>query len=202
MKKLPSEYLFVAKDGKTYYKAYQKHKKEIELNGYILASIPVVFDKEATTEVLFKIIEDNPHLKDSMFYFDDFNKEFNQESEDTYEGKLNFYWWGIEVEDKVIDTMIPKMEVDMIDETGERYSIEFLSVNKLKNLKINVDPTFNIYDKENKPVYTLISYPTLFHILYGFFWEISFFGNPEDRENKSNELQESLKDIKKEFDIE
>lgn len=202
MKKLPSEYLFVAKDGKTYYKAYRKHKEEVEINGYMLASIPVVFDKDATTKVLFKIIEDNPHLKDSMFCFDSFNKEFNQESEDTCEGKLNFYWWGIEVEDKVIDTTIPKMEVDMIDEKGDCYSIEFLSVDKLKNLKINVNPTFNVYDKESKPVYTFISYPTLFHILYGFFWEISFFGSPEDRENKSNELQEALKGIKKEFDIE
>lgn len=200
MTHLPDEYLFVDKEGNTFYKQYRESKKERPVTPYMLASTPVVFDKEATAETLFKLVEKNTHLKPILFAADDFIKESKKENTSDIAGQLHFYWWEFEVDSKYGMTRYPKMEVDGIDEKGEAFGIEFLSVEKLKNLKISIDNNLKVIDEHGKTLYTFTAYPTLFQVLYGFFWEISFFGDPEDREEKSAEIQESLKSVIKDIE--
>lgn len=199
MHTFPSEYLYVDKDGSLYYKKYKTKKKSTFLTPYMLASTPVVFNKEATPMCFIKIIQSNPFLKNILFYADDFINEMQTitSNTNTNDSTLVFTWWELEYADKE-SFFMPKMEVFCTKgKNNEIMGIDFLNTATIKDYFIRINPNYDIYDENFQKIKSFIRYPTLFHVLYGFFWEISFFGNPCDRENESKKLKNIISKIKK-----
>jgi len=95
-------------------------------------------------------------------------------------------------------------------EWRQRYAIEMTPVYELKDYVIRIRPEMPItnYDTKSKdmkphfldevPLESLKVKPsiTLMELLYGIFWELTFFGGPENRNAKSDELSERLDDFK------
>ncbi len=71
-------------------------------------------------------------------------------------------------------------------ECGGSYGISGCRVNDLKHLVIKLDPVLR-----NK----LIQYPTLLQFMYSMLFELTFFGGPDEREEKIEEMQQSLEDM-------
>jgi hypothetical protein len=97
-----------------------------------------------------------------------------------------------------------------------RYGIELTPLYKLRHLPIRIDPTMTIRctgDEGQKPLEIPAPDVTLLQIIYYVFWELSFFGTPENRDATVEELQETkrridageqelipLEDLMREFD--
>ncbi len=67
------------------------------------------------------------------------------------------------------------------------YGISGCRMNDLKHLVIKLDPVLR-----NK----LIQYPTLLQFMYSMLFELTFFGGPEERKEKTEEIKQSAEDIK------
>jgi len=84
----------------------------------------------------------------------------------------------------------------------EKYAIEFSPMYKLAHLPIKVCDEMNILD-DSKP-YTekgsvqTIKFEhsiTLIELLYAIFWELSFYGSPKERDEKTDELMKRCEEI-------
>lgn len=97
---------------------------------------------------------------------------------------------------------------------SENYALDFMPIYKLINCAIVLDHNFIIHDERKKSLEGryehLVSlskeeyYPslfttnhdfTLFNIIHGLFWELSFHGGPKDRDAKSAEMIETIRKI-------
>jgi len=95
----------------------------------------------------------------------------------------------------------------LVDGEDETYALDFTPINKLVDCDIRLDRTLEVIDErkesQNKnPDGPL--YPTLFktnkdfslrNILHGIFWELSFHGGPKSRDQKREELMETMRRI-------
>ena len=197
MKNFPCEYLFVDKSGDCFFKGYTARKKKTEINAHTLASLPVIFDTGCTVNTIFKLVEKNQQLKPILYYADEFLAESKKESEIAdVNGKLRFMWDMIETEKDYFHVNYPKLEVDGIDENDEPFGIEFLGAQDIKNLELTFDNNLHVVDEKGNEVVTLHMHPTLFQVIYGLFWELSFFGNPKSRDKKAKEIKQALNDVK------
>lgn len=195
MKNFPSEYLYVDEEGNTFYKRYEEKKEKGRVNAYTLASTPVVFSDKATIKTLFKLVEKNDYLKPFLFFFDDFNAELNKVKQHDIKGVIRFQWNEIDLSDEYFNVAYPKMEIDGLDENNEPFGIEFLSINEIADLPLLFENNLAIV-QNNKILKNIYTHPTLFQVLYGLFWEFSFFGNPEQRDLKGEELLKQIKEVK------
>lgn len=83
------------------------------------------------------------------------------------------------------------------------YAVEFTPVGKLiekevvlrENLGIFTSDLDNFKMTHNDETFNDATY-TLGHILHGIIWELSFLGSPVDRDEKADEINQSLDDIK------
>ena len=199
--KLPGEYLYIDDNGDAYFKSWKCKKKQVVINAYNIASTPVIFSKNATVNTLFKLVDKYPYLKPFLFYFDEFKAEKDLPKKFNIEGAIRFYWPQLEIDKKFIQCEYPKLEVDGINPNGELFSIEFLAVNEIRDLGLAFYLEKDVYNDNFEKITSTNLYPTLWQVLYGFFWEISFLGSPEDREKESKALKKSLENIKKDLDI-
>jgi len=196
-KDFPMEYVYVDINGDMYYKRYSEKKEKCNINPYTLASTPVVFAKGSTVQTIFNLVKKNEQIKPILFYADEFLAEAEQKSEaKDVNGKLRFYWYGLEFNKEYFETAPIKMEVDGIDEKGEIFGIDFLGANDIKNLELTFDCEAPFYDEKGNLIKKVHVHPTLMHVIYGLFWELSFFGNPEDRKKRGAEILENLTKIK------
>lgn len=95
-----------------------------------------------------------------------------------------------------------------IDGDKEKYALDMSSTQNLMDCKVRLIEDIFITD-ETKNGFNILkqtqAFPilltckkefTLFDILRGLFWELSFFGSPKERDAKKDELIESVKNIK------
>ena len=108
-----------------------------------------------------------------------------------------------------------------IDGEDETYALDFTPLNNLANCQIELESDFMIFDerkeslvgrreyldsipeedksKEDKYYYPVIANTTrdftLYDILRGLFWELSFHGSPKDRTKRREELMEQIERI-------
>lgn len=77
---------------------------------------------------------------------------------------------------------------------SETYALEFTPVNKIAHCKVELDRRFTI--KEND-TFVVSSYKdfTLYDILRGLFWELSFHGSPKQRDGQMEELYRRIDEI-------
>ena len=201
MKNFPSEYLLVDENGDTFYKQYEEKKEACNINPYTLASTPVVFSEKVTVRSLFKLVNKNEYLKPFLFYFNEFENELDNPQEQDVKGSIRFTWSEIDFGEDYFNISFPKMEVDGIDENGEIFGIEFLPCNEIADLPLLFDNNMVILDENKQEIKKIYTHPTLFQVLYGLFWELSFFGDPNTRDKKGKELLDQLnKDKEKEHD--
>lgn len=193
----PLEYLYVDINGDTYYKRYSEKKEKCNVNPYTLASTPVMFAPHSTVQTIFELVKKNEQIKPILFYADEFLKEAEKEQETkNVKGKLRFYWYGMEFDKDYFEVAPIKMEVDGVDENGEAFGIDFLGANDIKDLELTFDCEVPFYDEKGNLIEKRHAHPTLMHVIYGLFWELSFFGNPEDRKIKSAEILEAAAEAK------
>ena len=199
MKNFPTEYFLIEKDGTSYFKAHSTKKVKREIDPYTLASTPVIFENGCTVNTIFKLVENNPHIKPILYYVDEFIEESKKDvtCKDISDMKLRFSWDYIETDKEYIHINYPKMYVDAVDNEGNSFGIEFLASNNLKNLELTFDIALHVLDSEGKEVINVDTYPTLLQVIYGLFWELSFFGSPLDRDKKSQEILDEINKIEK-----
>jgi len=92
------------------------------------------------------------------------------------------------------------------NDSDDRWAVSYTPLNEMAECEISLNSELLIYDdrhdtrgigEEYCP--TLIGTKkrfTLFNILYGIFWELSFHGGPKERDKKSEELSELVDKIK------
>lgn len=82
----------------------------------------------------------------------------------------------------------------------QSYAIEFTPVNELRHLPIKIDfgVTIEDYRGEKLEYQEAFMRPSisLITLLYAIFWELSFCGAPDDRDEKKKEINQSIEDIK------
>lgn len=200
MKNFPSEYLYVDEEGNTFYKRYSEKKEETKVNSYTLASTPVVFSDKATVRTLFRLVEKNVCLKPFLFFFDEFNAELNKPKQHDIKGVIRFQWNEINLSEEYFNVAYPKMEIDGLDENNEPFGIEFLGVNEIADLPLLFNNDLVIMQDDNTILKSIYTHPTLFQVLYGLFWEFSFFGDPEQRDEHAEEIFNRVKELKESKD--
>jgi hypothetical protein len=75
------------------------------------------------------------------------------------------------------------------------YGIGFTPVSEMVHLEVRLNPKCSIQE-DYKEVGTTKTCYSLLEVLDAIYWEISFYGNPPDRDTKMAELQEMVKEIK------
>lgn len=81
------------------------------------------------------------------------------------------------------------------DEHGmTHYGLDFTPVNQLVHLRVRLRPEMEIR-KDRKKLGEAPCAFTLLDVLGEIYFEISFYGSPEDRDRQNAELQESLRDL-------
>lgn len=90
------------------------------------------------------------------------------------------------------------IEVSGIGEPDEHgmthYGLDFIPVNQLVELPVRLRPEMRIW-KDHKKLGEAPCTFTLLDILGEIYFEISFYGSPEDRDCQSAELQETMREI-------
>jgi hypothetical protein len=81
-----------------------------------------------------------------------------------------------------------------------RYAIEMTPLCQLRHLPLRLDSVMTIrpglaQDTPHGPLEIPAPGVTVLQLLYYVFWELSFFGTPEDRDAKHEELRESVRRI-------
>lgn len=84
------------------------------------------------------------------------------------------------------------------------YAIEMTPVNELVHLPIRVSPQVGMYKpwvRDDEPPllstgFTLTIHPTLYTFITSIFWELTFLGHPEERDEVMGGIQQSMEDIK------
>ncbi|MFN0167274.1 MAG: hypothetical protein ACKV22_12665 [Bryobacteraceae bacterium] len=81
------------------------------------------------------------------------------------------------------------------DEHGvTHYGLDFSPVNQLVHLPVRLRPEMEIHKDHKKQGEAPCTF-TLLDVLGEIYWEISFYGSPEDRELKSAELRGSVREV-------
>lgn len=74
------------------------------------------------------------------------------------------------------------------------YGLDFTPVNQLVHLPVRLRPDIEIL-KDHKKLGEAPCMFTLLDILGEIYWEISFYGSPENRDRESAELRESVREV-------
>jgi|SRR5579871_444097 len=81
------------------------------------------------------------------------------------------------------------------DENGvTHYGLDFTPVNELVHLPVRLRPQMEIH-KDHKKLGEAPCTFSLLDVLGEIYWEISFYGSPEDRDREGAELQESVREV-------
>jgi len=89
------------------------------------------------------------------------------------------------------------------------YGIEFTPVNELRDFEVCLDTKVTLIINDLTHVYERYDPPTemaigdkqftVLDVFKGIFWELTFCGSPEDRDEKFAELEETVEDCKRHF---
>ena len=162
----------------------------------------VSFDN-ITFERFFKLILRNTNVLDIVFYrslgglgINSFEKDFNSDQtlNDMDIHHLEISWAAdLYEEDFAFYTDFSGAPENPMEIS---YSLEFTSLSAYKHLPLHILNDFVLYGK-NPSVEILKGKKsmTLYDAINAILYEISFFGNPNDRDESSNNLQEQIESI-------
>lgn len=158
-------------------------------------------DADLTLGDIFRVVEQDPDLvrfleEWSWCNVDAFHSEarkpvVKEASDLAYiEIAKYFEWDDLEAQETI--------HVSGIGEPNENgathYGLDFTPVNELVHLPIRLRPEMEIH-KDHKKLGEAPCTFTLLDVLGEIYWEISFYGGPEDRDREDAELRESMREV-------
>lgn len=107
----------------------------------------------------------------------------------------------MKIEDSLYETNLCVSFHGVNETTDINYSLMFSSAKLIKNLSLRLKSDISIYEEIYSPNYTStekifpkINY-TLFEVLNAVYWELSFSGSPEQRQELLATLEERVEDL-------
>jgi len=98
------------------------------------------------------------------------------------------------------DVNTSQMSLEEKKQYREKYAVDLSPLYTLADYQIRMCPLMRFEDKKNeKWVETKIGFIlniTLIELLYSIFWELSFFGSPEKREEEAAKIKKACKELK------
>jgi hypothetical protein len=208
---------------KNYRLEYADLMKEVDLSQeFTLRDIlNACYNSNATNILTISTILRCPYICD---YWDEMNsKPFENNGEIDY---LEVYWWGTKQtykgvrEDGNIWSFHGVGKLGYVPEDLLKYgkltkkekknyrqamAVEFSPMYALADLPIKISKKLHITDcdikvKSKKDIDSEIDFQPsikLIELLYAIFWELSFCGSPKQRDNKINDLEKQVDEIKK-----
>ena len=173
----------------------------------------VELGESVTFKRLFEVVSFNVDKFNTIFYsalggypLEPFLQEIENNPTEKFESEyLEVYWHCDKYENELnIDASIHGVSTL----TSDNYAMDFASLNNIKDYNIRLNKNvklFNFSDlpdknEENINIDSITTYLgdksfTLFELYSAIFYEISFFGGPQDKKEKLSELQESIDEI-------
>ena len=157
-------------------------------------------DADVTLEDIFRAVEQDPDLVrfleqwswcDLNAFHIEARKPATAASDLSFIEIAKYFEWD---EHEALDT-IHVSGIGQADENGAtHYGIDFTPVNQLVHLPVRLRPDMEIH-KDHKKLGEAPCTFTLLDVLGEIYWEISFYGSPEDRDRQDAELQESVREV-------
>jgi hypothetical protein len=184
------------------------------LHFYLSEDIKIA--KDVTFGRIFELLIIHKELFNSIFYgkmrgfkIDEFIDDFNKEPVNTEITYLKIYrlmnkWGSDYFDDYICFDGIAKNYIDKNFNNAKpfncNFSLSFASINSLKNLEIRCINDFKITDstKNSKGHIVLINEKkpfTLFEFIGAILYEITWFGTPEQKQEKASELNKIIENI-------
>lgn len=167
--------------------------------------------ESVTFKRLFDIVSNNLEEFNEIFFsslgghpLEPYLQEIENDQTEKYESDYLEIYWHCDKYDNEL-TMEPSLH-GICSKTEERYAMDFVSLNNLKNYNIRINRKVELFDynkfkekdKENNDdlrLYIGDKSITLFELYDCIFNEISFFGGPQDKTEKFHELEESIVEV-------
>jgi hypothetical protein len=157
-------------------------------------------DADVTLGDIFRAVEPAPDLVrfleewswcDLDAFHTEARKPATAPSELSYIEIAKYFEWDEHEAQETIDVS----GIGEADEHGmTHYGIDFTPVNQLVHLPVRLRPEMEIR-KDHKKLGEAPCTFTLLDVLGEIYWEISFYGSPEDRDRQRAEVQESVREI-------
>ena len=179
----------------------------------------VELGESVTFKRLFDIVSPNVDKFNEIFYsalggfpLGPFLQEIENNPTEKFESDyLEIHWHCDTYENEFnIDSSLHGISLS----TSDSYAMDFASLNNLKNYNVKLNKkveTFNYKNfkesnEENVDINSLRTYLgeksfTLFELYTAIFYEISFFGGPQDKKEKLHELEESMEEVENMMEV-
>lgn len=174
----------------------------------------VELGESVTFKRLFEIVSSNLRKFNEIFYsslggyaLEPYLQEIENNVTETIESDyLELHWFCDKYDNEL--NICPSLHGISIKE-DQVYALDFTSLNNLKNCIVKINETVEIYDYtkikekgeetiDNKEFLITLGDKafTLFELFNGIFYEISFHGGPQDKQERLRELEESIDEVK------
>jgi hypothetical protein len=157
-------------------------------------------DSGVTLSDIFHAVEQDPDLVrlleqwswcDLEAFHSEARKPANEASDLSYIEIAKYFEWDESEAQETIDVS----GIGHPDENGvTHYGLDFTPVNQLVHLPVRLRPEMEIH-KDHKKLGEAPCTFTVLDILGEIYWEISFYGSPENRDRESAELRESVREV-------
>jgi hypothetical protein len=176
----------------------------------------VELGESVTFKRLFSIVSFNVEKFNDIFYsalggynLEPFLQEIENNPTQAIESEyLEIHWFCEKYENEF--SLYPSLH-GVSSKSSDVYAIDFVSLNNLKNYNIRINPKVEIidYNKINSVESGSTEteelteskldlgdkYFTLFDLFFAIFHEISFYGGPQDKKEKFQELEDSIEKV-------
>ena len=172
----------------------------------------VELGESVTFKRIFDIISYNVDIFNTIFYSSlggyplaPYLQEIENNSTQLFDSDyLEIYWHC----DKFEDELSIDPSLHGISKNLDVYAMDFASLNNLKNYNVKLNKKIEIFDytkkekdENNLKVYLGEKSFNVFDLYNAIFYEISYFGGPQEKKEKLNELEDSLVDTNDEPDF-
>lgn len=157
-------------------------------------------DADLTLGDLFRAVEQDPELvrfvaEWSWCNVEAFHAEARKPAAKTsdlaYIEIAKYFEW----DDREAHEIIDVSGIGEPDEHGAtHYGLDFTPLNELVHLPVRLRPEMEIH-RDHKKLGEALCMFTLLDVLGEIYWEIGFYGSPEDRDREGAELRESVRDV-------
>ncbi len=157
-------------------------------------------DADVTLGDIFHTVEQDPDLVRFLeqwswcnvkAFHSEARKPANESSDLSYIEIAKHFEWG---EHEAQETIHVSAIMQAGDDGITNYGLDFIPVNQLVHLPVRLRPELEIHKDFEKVGEARCNF-TLLDVLGEIYWEISFFGSPEDRDRESAELQERVREV-------
>lgn len=165
----------------------------------------VELGESVTFKRLFEIISYNVDKFNQIFFstlggykLEPFLQEIeNNPTEKIESDYLEIYWYSDKY-DNEISILTSLHGLSNKEDDDNSYALDFVSLNNLKNCIVKINKEVSIIEYTNEEIKTIElgeKTPTLFELFNAILYEITFHGGPQDKQERFESLEESVKEI-------